>query len=109
MSRAPGPFIELRKYKDPFDHVRYRAFMQCKAQAMYRKEGFTMTADEFFELWTPENWARRGRKSDDLAMIRVDITKPWCLANCVLVTRYQQVCRGKKLIKYPDVKNKLCI
>jgi hypothetical protein len=66
-----------------------------------------MTAAEFFEIWTQDLWARLGRRSDDLAMIRIDITKPWSGENCVLATRYQQVCRGKNLLKYPDEKNRL--
>jgi hypothetical protein len=100
IGRRPGSvFPHLRKFADPLDHARHRAFLQQKAQCNFRKEGWEFTIEEYFEIWHEHVWAQRGKKNDSLVMTRVDIEKPWSLDNCVLVLRYQLLCRGKKMRK----------
>jgi hypothetical protein len=97
MPRRPGPFLEGRKFKDIIDHERHTQYWRRKAQAIYRQEGWSMTLEEYFNLWTRDLWPQRGRKRDELVMIRRDVEKPWSHANCCIVTRYQQLCRFKKM------------
>jgi len=99
--RPKGPFIAGRKYPVLIDHDRHWAYLRMKAQAVFRKEEFELTQDEFFELWTPDLWVQRGRKPEELCMVRDDVEKPWSKSNCLIVSRYQQLCRGKKMGKYP--------
>jgi hypothetical protein len=102
--RAKGPFIAGRKYKDLFDHERHWAYLRMRAQANFRNEEFELTQDEFFEFWTAELWPQRGRKPEDLCMVRDDVEKPWSKSNCLIVSRYQQLCRGKKMQKFKGYK-----
>lgn len=97
MTRRPGPYLEGRKFRDPVDHERHIQYWRRKAQAIFRKEGWDMSMEEFFELWTRDLWPQRGRKRDELVMIRKDIEKPWSKENCLIVTRYQQLCRYKNM------------
>ena len=76
---------------DPDIHKKYFPFLQGRSQANYRKEGWTLTFEEFCELWTEEKWALRGRKSHELALTRKDNTQPWSFDNCHIVTRQQQL------------------
>lgn len=100
MTRRPGPYLEGRKFQDLIDHERHIQYCRRKAQANFRNEGWDMTIEEYFELWTRELWPQRGRKRDDLVMIRRDVEKPWSRENCCIVTRYQQLCRYKTM-RYP--------
>jgi hypothetical protein len=96
MARHNGPAPYAWKFKDLVDHQRHRSFLVSRAQANFRQEGFDMSMEEYFSLWTPELWHQRGRASDDLCMVRRDIEKPWSKDNCLIVTRYWQIARGKK-------------
>lgn len=101
MARPKGPFIEGRRYKDEFDHVRHIAYLRMKAQCKFRSEPFDLTIEEFFELWPQELWSQRGMRAEQLVMVRQDPEGSWTKSNCLVVTRYQQLCRGKKMGKFP--------
>ena len=105
MGRPRGPFLPMRTYKDELDHKRHIAFLRMRAQCNYRSEPFDMTIEDFFTLWQPELWPQRGRNPHDLVLIRKDIEKAWSLANCQVVFRYQQLCRGKKMLKIKGFKD----
>jgi hypothetical protein len=75
-----GPDPELHKMYDPH--------LKAKAQAMYRGEDWTLTFDEFAELWAGQ-WQFRGRDGQDLCMTRIDFEKGWSKDNCELVTRQE--------------------
>jgi hypothetical protein len=81
------------KHKDPFDHERYIPYLRAKNQAVYRLEDWALSFGDFCSLWTPGAWSLRGRGSSDLAMIRLDTDKPWCLSNCQIATRKEQLAR----------------
>ena len=97
MPRPKGPFLPLRKFKDEFEHQKHWGFLRWRAQCKYRGEEVDMTMEEYFDFWPNDLWVQRGRQPDSLVMVRLDVEKPWSTANCVIVTRYQQLCRGKKM------------
>lgn len=102
MGRIAGrPFLKGRKYKDEMEHAKHWAFLRQRAQAKFRKEEWTLTIEEYFLLWTNDLWVQRGRQPEKLCMIRDDVEKPWSMDNCLIVSRYQQLCRGKKMGKFP--------
>ena len=104
MGRTAGkPFIEGRKYKDLIEHAKHWGYLRQKAQANYRGEGWDMTIEEYFEIWTNEQWANRGRAPENLCMVRRDVEKPWSVANCVIILRYQQLVRNKKPGRHPNL------
>lgn len=103
MPRA-GIRINARKYPDLLDHERHVAFLRARCQANYRGETWTMTIEEFFEMWPVEMWSCRGRGYSDLCMVRIDPQAEWSKDNCQIVTRYEQLCRGRKPRKIPGAR-----
>jgi hypothetical protein len=87
---------------DPLVHRKYFPWHCARSQAHYRGEKYFISFEEFCEMWTDDLWERRGRKSDELAMIRLDPRLPWSIGNCAIVTRKEQLGkdnrarRGKK-------------
>lgn len=76
------------KFKDQFTKERRLAWVRSRNQAHFRNEGWNLSFEEYCLLWDTEDlWARRGRGSEDLVLLRTDITKPWALDNCCIVLR----------------------
>jgi hypothetical protein len=96
MGRSKGLAPWAWIYKDPFDHERHQAWARARAQAHFIGAVWEIEIDEWFEIWTSELWARRGRATDQLCMIRIDRTLPFRRDNVMLVTRYEQITRDKK-------------
>ena len=88
----PSPWLRGEKPErwksgpDPKVHALYTPWLKAKAQANYRQEGWTMTFEEFAEMWEGQ-WHLRGRDGPDLCMCRLDSEKPWSKDNCELATR----------------------
>jgi hypothetical protein len=104
MAKKGRPFGSGLFYSDPVDHARHIAFLKSRSQALYRQEGWLMTIEEYFEIWRPEAWCLRGKKANDLCMIRRDRSLPWSRNNCLIVTRYQQITRDRTAVKFPNEK-----
>jgi hypothetical protein len=96
MPRPKGPAPYAWIYKDPVDHWRHRSFLRSRSQAWFRKEGWELSIEDYFDLWQPELWAQRGRQPEQLCMVRRDVTQPWSKDNCLIVKRYWQMIRGKQ-------------
>ena len=73
---------------DPETHAQYRAWVQQRNQAQWRGETWTITFDEFQQIWLGR-WHLRGRGTEDLAMSRTDWTGPWSREGVELRTRKQ--------------------
>lgn len=87
---------------DPEKHKLYTPWMRAKAQANFREEGWTMTFDEFYEMWHPY-WDQRGRQADDLCMSRLDWNQPWSKDNTYIITRQEHLInQGAMRIKRRD-------
>ena len=67
-------------------HHMFSVFIQQRNQANYRKEGWTLTFDEFKEAWD-DKWDNRGRKKGTYCSTRIDQTKPWTADNYVVMVR----------------------
>jgi hypothetical protein len=68
--------------------MRHRAYVRHKAQCAFRREGFELTLEDWFDFWPDEKtFAQRGRAIDDLMMTRWDVEKSWSRKNCCLITR----------------------
>jgi hypothetical protein len=73
------------------DHARHIAYWRWKCQADYREEPVNLTLEQWFKIWTPELWARRGRQVDALCLMRRDIRRPWEPGNLAIATRRTQL------------------
>jgi hypothetical protein len=95
---APWAWI----HKDPFDHVRHNAWLKAKAQAAFRNEPWHLTIEDWFTIWTPELWQRRGRGTNDVCMVRIDTDLGFTVDNVKIVERYFQIIRGKQANQRPN-------
>lgn len=67
--------------------AKYRlSYCRMRAQAKYRKDEFTLTWDEFQQLWDG-NWHLKGRELGSLCMSRKDWDGVWSADNIELITR----------------------
>ena len=73
---------------DELTHAQYRAFIQCRAQANYRGEGWELEFDQYQAAWG-YNWGQRGRASEHMCMTRTDHQLPWSEDNVQIITREQ--------------------
>lgn len=78
---------QQRKYKDPELYSKYIDFLRAKAQANFRKEKWLLTEEEYFKIWNPSRYCRKGRAIEDLCMTRIDFFGPWCKGNVAVLTR----------------------
>ena len=59
-----------------------------KNQAQWRGEAWTISFEEYKQLWG-EHWHNRGREKGCYCMTRRDPTEPWTPANAQVITREQ--------------------
>ena len=81
---------------DPVTHDIYYAWLKHKAQARFRNEEHDLTWEEWQAIWTPDNWAQRGRRATDLCLSRIDHLGPWTASNVQLVERKEHLKRQRE-------------
>lgn len=84
---GPRPHV-WKSGPDETDHASYRAWLQCRNQARFRSEPWTLSFEEWQAHWAGL-WHRRGRTSQDLCITRRDSHGAWSNANVIIVTRSQ--------------------
>jgi hypothetical protein len=57
-----------------------------KAQCNYRQEEFTLTFEQYEQIWVGQ-WDKRGRTPDCVCMTRLDWDGAWELGNVEIITR----------------------
>lgn len=72
------------------------AFLKHRAQAKYRKEEYTLTVEQWCELWTIDKWLCRGRAVNDLCLMMLDPTEGWHINNIEIVERIVYLERSKE-------------
>lgn len=77
---------------DPLTHEQYNAFVQARAQADYRREGWELTFAEYQLAWEYK-WHLRGRTRDSVCITRIDHDLPWSNNNIRIVTRQEHAQR----------------
>lgn len=77
---------------DEFKHSMYWPWQKTKAQAKFRGEDYSLTFDEYYELWK-DDWHNKGRKADNICMTRRDPAGGWHKDNVELVTRQEHLIR----------------
>lgn len=88
--RKPRPHI----WRYPFDQVKtnkHMGFLRARAQCAFRNEPWTITPEQWQEIWPDALWLRRGRNGSDLCLTRRDPEKDWTPANVYIVTRRLQL------------------
>ena len=87
----------LRWYSgpDPLHHRMYVQFGYHRVTSRLRGDEWDLAWEDWRDIWLP-NWHRRGRKSQDLCLTRLDWEKPWSGDNIELVTRSEHSRRIRK-------------
>ena len=84
------------KVQGEIPHRQYCAWLQMRAQAMYRGEEFLLTFEDFQSVWAGR-WHSRGRGSTDYCLTREDPEGAWDRDNTQCVERGQHLRRQRQL------------
>lgn len=76
---------------DPFTHECYYAYLKHRSQALYRKEGYDLTFEQWQQLWPQELFEQRGRSNHSLVLTRLDWDNAWSEDNVRIVTRKEHL------------------
>tara|TARA_R100000734_G_C3312426_1_gene103458 strand:- start:338 stop:667 length:330 start_codon:yes stop_codon:yes gene_type:complete len=73
----------------PTDYLRnkYYAYLKHRAQARHRREDYTLTWDDWHEIWCEEAWAQRGRGAHAQVLGRLDWDIGWHSTNVCVMSR----------------------
>lgn len=82
---------------DEYKHELYYSYLRHRAQAIFRKESYELSWEEYESLWTPDTFEQRGRGAKNLSLYRVDPTEPWSIDNCQIITRREYWDSRKKI------------
>jgi hypothetical protein len=77
--------------------------MRARAQAAYFAQEWTISEDDYIELWrTNDLYLNKGRGNDQYCLIRRDYDEGWHLDNVRIVTRLEhyQICSKEKIGKF---------
>lgn len=79
------------QFPDPIEHEQHISWLRAKSQEKYLGRDWQITLEEYMQIWGRDLWAKRGRKTNDLAMTRKDWDKPWTKDNVEIITRGEQI------------------
>lgn len=85
------PRGRIRTYANDFQNNLFICWHRARSQAHYRKEQWELSIEDWFYLWQPDLWARRGKTRNSLCMVRIDRNKSWNLNNVQIITRLAQL------------------
>lgn len=78
---------------DPVRRNKYYAYLKHKAQARYRGESYSLTFEEWEDLWQDHLWEQRGKSKDSLCLAQKDVNLGWHYDNLEIIPRKTQVSR----------------
>ena len=81
------------------EHEMYYAWSKHRSQAHYRGEQYDLTWEDWCQLWTLQDFARRGRGRNDLTLTKIDPDLPWSLSNAQVMTRYDSIIHIKTYVR----------
>jgi hypothetical protein len=94
---------------DPIDHKLYTDCQRARAQAWYRGEEWTITEQEYIELWRRDDrYLKKGRGTEDLCLVRLDYEDGWHIYNVDIISRldHYRVCHEHKIGKFAQGKKR---
>jgi len=78
---------------DPVRHDQFVCWMKSKAQCNFRGEEFSLTFEQYEEVWAGQ-WSKRGRTPNDVCMTRIDWDGAWESGNVEIITRAEHFTRA---------------
>jgi hypothetical protein len=86
-----------------YKHSMYHPWQKAKAQAVFRGEVWSLSFEDFYELWK-NDWDNRGRDSTNVCMTREDYDGEWSKENTILMTRTEHLKRQNRHRSKPATK-----
>lgn len=86
------PRPQCWKVQGELPHKQYRCWIQHKNQANFRKEEYSLTFEQYQELWR-DKWDMKGRSSDNYCLTRIDPEGSWHIDNVECVPRIEHLRR----------------
>ena len=83
----------LWNHPDPEIHIKYHPWQMAKAQAVFRKEPWDLSFEEYCAIWQ-DHWHNRGRCPENVCMTRRDEDIGWDFENIEIITRKEHFQRG---------------
>lgn len=80
----------------------HHAYLKHRAQAKFRKEDYSLTREQWEQLWTVDCWLLRGRGRNDLCLAMLDPSEGWHINNVEVMERMDYLLRNKE---YRKLKN----
>jgi hypothetical protein len=81
---------------DPVRREKYSAWLKHRAQARFRKEDYAITWPEWENLWSDDDFLRRGRQPTDLCLTRDDHKGAWDISNVRVAERSEHLKRARE-------------
>jgi hypothetical protein len=72
------------------------AFLKHRAQAKFRCEDYSLTLEQWQELWPIDTWLQRGRTPDSLCIIQLEAGGGWHWDNVVIAPRIEYLRRNRE-------------
>jgi hypothetical protein len=88
-ARGPRPHM-WSVGPDPELHALHQPWHKARAQANFRKELWTLSFEDWVEIWDGR-FHLRGRGADNLCMMMQDPDLGWTKTNAIIVTRREQL------------------
>ena len=89
-----GPRPRAWKIQGEVPHQQHIAWHRMRAQAIYRKEPWDLSFEQFQQVWG-EFWYRRGRGAEDYCLTRLDIDLAWSPDNIQCIQRIDHLRRHR--------------
>lgn len=70
------------------------AWLRHKAQCKFRNEEYNISWEDWENIWSDEDFLKRGRGIDDLCLMKVEIDGDWSVANTQVIRRLDQLQRN---------------
>lgn len=86
----------------PLKHEKYYAWLKHRSQARFRGEHYELEWEDFDNIWSDQDFLKRGRKNSDFCLARIDPLESWSVDNCHVVTRQQHLKRNAEFRKRND-------
>jgi hypothetical protein len=80
---------------DPLTHDKFRGWHKHRSQALFRKEPYELSFEDFEHIWGVL-WHQKGRGRDDYCLTRQDRQLPWTRTNTLVTTRRDHATRNLK-------------
>ena len=93
--------IEDKKYQQLRHRLLKRKFQVARNQARYRLQEWTLTEEEYFEIWEriPQSWMFSGKTSEDYNLSRIDMDLGWTPENVHVIPRREMLARQGEYVR----------